>query len=127
MDTTSAPLTAPPLSAPASSRRVHLGRFAAILLLGAALAATLTVAVVAQLRLSPATAPLDGMAVTDGWAHSPITRAGSANVAAGTAVTDGWAHSPITRAGGSDVRAALLRQLAASYEAQGAAAEARSR
>jgi hypothetical protein len=150
MDTTTAPLTAYPISAPTSSRRVDVGRFVATLLLGAAMGAMLTIAVGVQVRLSPATAPVAGTAVTDGWAHSPITRGGSADVAAGVAITDGWAHSPITRGGsadvaagvaitdgwahspitregGSDARAAMLRQLAASYEAQGPAAEARSR
>jgi hypothetical protein len=43
------------------------------------------------------------------------------------AVTDGWAHSPITRSGGSDDRATLLRQLAVSYQQQGPDAEARAR
>jgi hypothetical protein len=127
MDTTTAPFTAHSITTAASSRRMDIGRFAVTLLLGAALGAVVTIAVMAQPRVSSATAPLAGTAVTDGWAHSPITRGGSANVAAGTAITDGWAHSPITREGGSDVRAALLRQFAASYEAQGPAAEARSR
>jgi Mg-chelatase subunit ChlD len=82
--------------------------------------------VVVQLRPSGATTMAAGVEVTDGWAHSPITRLGSENATAGIAITDGWAHSPITR-GGSNSRAALLRQLAANYEAQGPAAEARSR
>jgi hypothetical protein len=69
-----------------------------------------------------------GVAVTDGWAHSPITRLGASSAAStGLSVTDGWAHSPITRDGSTDGRAALLRALAASYEAYGPAAEARSR
>jgi hypothetical protein len=146
-------ITAHPIStyplASGSSRRADLGRLAVTLLLGIALGAMLTVAVLAQPRSSGTTTPAAGAAVTDGWAHSPITRLGSANVAAGVAVTDGWAHSPIsrlgsanvagvavtdgwahspiTRDGATDARAAVLRQLAASYEAQGPAAEARSR
>jgi hypothetical protein len=69
-----------------------------------------------------------GVAVTDGWAHSPITRLGASSAAStGLSVTDGWAHSPTTRDGSTDGRAALLRALAASYEAYGPAAEARSR
>jgi hypothetical protein len=78
-------------------------------------------------RLGSASGATAGMAVTDGWAHSPVTRLGSADAVTGVAVTDGWAHSPITRGGDADARAARLRTLAALYEAQDFAAEARSR
>jgi hypothetical protein len=126
MDPFTAPLTAHPLIGPAPSQRADVGRFALTLILGVALGATLTIATVVQLRPSGATTLAAGADVTDGWAHSPITRLGSESITAGVAITDGWAHSPITR-GGSNSRAALLRQLAATYEAQGPAAEARSR
>jgi hypothetical protein len=122
------PINLNPITVTASPRNQVI-RLMAVLVLGAAMGAVLTFAVLAQLRPAPAAQTI-GVAVTDGWAHSPITRAGTGYSAAqpiGVAVTDGWAHSPITRAGGSDARAALLRQLAASYQQQGAAAEARAR
>jgi hypothetical protein len=111
-----------------TSPRGQIARLIGTLVLGAAVGAVLTFAVLTQLRPASAT-PSVGVAVTDGWAHSPITRLGSANTAAGggVAVTDGWAHSPFTRAGGSDARAALVRNLAISYQQQGPAAEARAR
>jgi hypothetical protein len=111
-----------------TSPRGQIVRLIATLVLGAAMGAVLTFAVLTQLRPASAT-PLVGVAVTDGWAHSPITRLGSANTVTsrGVAVTDGWAHSPITRAGGSDGRAAQLGHLAISYQQQGPAAEARAR
>jgi hypothetical protein len=69
-----------------------------------------------------------GAAVTDGWAHSPITRFGASyDPIQNVGVTDGWAHSPITRFGTNDLRIAELKALAARYDAQGPAAEARSR
>jgi hypothetical protein len=111
-----------------TSPRGQMARLIGTLVLGVAMGAVLTFAVLAQLRPSSA-APTIGVAVTDGWAHSPITRLGSANTAPGrgVAVTDGWAHSPFTRAGGSDARTALLRQFAISYQQQGPAADARAR
>ena len=79
-------------------------------------------------RQGPGVPTARGVAVTDGWAHSPITRLGSAyDPSVGVAVTDGWAHSPITRFGSNDLRVATLRSFAAQFEAQGPAAEARSR
>jgi hypothetical protein len=78
-------------------------------------------------RLGSASGATAGVAVTDGWAHSPITLLGSADADGGVAITDGWAHSPITRGGDADARAARLRTLAALYEAQDPVAEARSR
>jgi hypothetical protein len=148
------PISASPFST-ITSPRDHIPRLVAAVVLGAAMGAVLTFAILTQLRPAPATqtigvavtdgwahSPLTrsgigysaagpiGVAVTDGWAHSPITRSGIGYSAAGpigVAVTDGWAHSPITRSGGSDDRAALLRQLAVSYQQQGPDAEARAR
>jgi hypothetical protein len=93
------PITASPFST-MTSPRSQVARLIAALVLGAAMGAVLTFAILTQLRPASAT-PSVGVAVTDGWAHSPITRFGSAYSAprGGVAVTDGWAHSPITRFG----------------------------
>jgi hypothetical protein len=122
------PISASPFST-ITSPRDHIPRLVAAVVLGAAMGAVLTFAILTQLRPAPATQTI-GVAVTDGWAHSPLTRSGIGYSAAGpigVAVTDGWAHSPITRSGGSDDRATLLRQLAVSYQQQGPDAEARAR
>jgi hypothetical protein len=110
----------------AVSSRTYRPALTGIVLLCVILGSVLVVA--ALNRPSFGTAAAGGVAVTDGWAHSPITRLGAASGAsAGVDVTDGWAHSPITRTGGTDARDAMLRQLAVSYVEQDPAAEARSR
>jgi len=74
------------------------------------------------------TGVVSGLAATDGWQHSPLTRLGNAyDPNAGVAVTDGWQHSPITRHSAGDARAMLLRQLATQYVSQDPAADARTR
>jgi hypothetical protein len=77
-------------------------KLAATLLLGVAMGALLTLVVLGQVPQATA-APIVRQAVTDGWAQSPITRAGGLaafSAAERFALTDGWAQSPITRAGG---------------------------
>ena len=73
-------------------------------------------------------APVAGAAVADGWQFSPFTRLGAAyDPTGGVAVTDGWMHSPFTRGGSTLERLAALRANALAYQEQGAAAEARAR
>lgn len=127
--------------------------------MAAALLAAAVIGAGAGLAIGRTTAPVAvaqariGVAVTDGWAHSPITRLGGAAAAsaagpavadgwqfspftrlgsaydpdAGVAVTDGWMHSPLTRGGSTLERLAALNAHALAYQRQGPAAEARAR
>lgn len=152
MAQSTAPQTAQHLPFPlpiASDRR----RLAAALLMATIIGAA------AGLAIGRITAPVTvpqarvGVAVTDGWAHSPITRMGGAVAVpaagpavadgwqfspftrlggaydpdAGVAVTDGWMHSPFTRGGSTLERLATLSSNALAYQEQNPAAEARAR
>ena len=121
---TADPLVAHPRTAPARLRSTSSVLIAGAIVIGAVMGGALMVAVAD--RPAAVAAPA-GVAVTDGWAHSPITRSGVAGAGQGVAVTDGWAHSPITRYGADDAGASRLRSLATLYETHDPAAEARAR
>jgi hypothetical protein len=76
-------------------------------------------------RLGAAPAPAVGPAVADGWQFSPFTRLYAFEPGAGVAVTDGWMHSPFTRNGPHADRLAALIEAAADYQSQRPSVEAR--
>lgn len=76
-------------------------------------------------RLGTVPAVAGGPAVADGWQFSPFTRLYAFDPDAGVAVTDGWMHSPLTRNGPTLDRLAGLVDAAADYETQRPSVEAR--
>ena len=66
-----------------------------------------------------------GPAVADGWQSSPFTRLFAFDPDSGIALTDGWMHSPYTRGGSTLERISALTNGALDYQRGDPAAEAR--